>query len=89
MIMGAKDGFLKLVFTKDDLIIRGVHIIGPLASELIHFGLALVDGKKTLMDVISTVFNYPTLHDLYKYAAYDGLGNASGVKTAAAPTAQG
>jgi NAD(P) transhydrogenase len=89
MIMGAKDGFLKLVFTKSDLIIRGVHIVGPLASELIHFGQGLVDGKKTLMDVVSTVFNYPTLHELYKYAAYDGLGNASGVKAGAAPTAQG
>lgn len=79
-IMGATDGFLKLIFTRDDLVIQGVHIIGPLATELIHFGLSLIDDKKTVMHVISTVFNYPTLHDLYKYAAYDGLGNLSGHK---------
>lgn len=79
-IMGTTDGFLKLIFTKDDLVIRGVHIIGPLATELIHFGLSLIENKKTVMHVISTVFNYPTLHDLYKYAAYDGLGNLSGHK---------
>lgn len=79
-IMGSSNGFLKLIFTKDDLQIRGVHIIGHLASELIHYGLALVENKKTVTDVISTVFNYPTLHDLYKYACYDGLGNLSGHK---------
>lgn len=79
-IMGASDGFLKLIFTRDDLVIRGVHIIGALATEIIHFGLALIDNEKTVMQTISTVFNYPTLHDLYKYAAYDGLGNLSGHK---------
>ena len=79
-IMGAKEGMLKLVFNKEDLVIIGVHIFGPLATELIHYGLSLVENKKNLMHVISTVFNYPTLHDLYKYAAYDGLGNLSGHK---------
>lgn len=79
-IMGATDGFMKIVFTREDLVIRGVHIIGSLATELIHYGMALVTDKATLLQVISHVFNYPTLHDLYKYAAYDGLGNASGHK---------
>lgn len=79
-IMGATDGFMKIVFTRDDLVIRGVHIIGSLANELIHYGMALVSEKATLLQVISHVFNYPTLHDLYKYAAYDGLGNLSGHK---------
>ncbi len=79
-IMGASEGLLKLVFTKEDCVIRGVHIFGPLATELVHYGLSLVENKKNLMQVISTVFNYPTLHDLYKYAAYDALGNLSGHK---------
>lgn len=79
-IMGAKGGMLKLVFTREDLIIRGVHIIGHLATELIHHGLELIENKSTLMDVIGKVYNYPTYHDLYKYAAYDGLGNLSGHK---------
>lgn len=79
-IMGAKEGFLKLVFQKEDLKICGVHIIGQLASEIIHFGLELVESGQTLYDVIGKVFNFPTLHDLYKYAAYDGLSNLSGHK---------
>lgn len=83
-IMGAKNGLLKLIFTREDQVIIGVHIIGPLATELIHHGVDLIEGKKTLRQVIGKVYNYPTLHDLYKYAAYDGLGNLAGhkIKTA-------
>lgn len=72
------DGFLKMIFDVDTKTILGVHIIGRIANELIHYGMALVQDKKTLDHVIATVFNYPTFHDLYKYAAYDGLGNLSG-----------
>lgn len=79
-IMGATEGLLKLIFTRDDKVIHGVHIIGPLATELIHHGMDLIESKKTLDDVIGKVYNFPTLHDLYKYAAYDGLGNLSGHK---------
>ncbi len=77
-IMGAKAGFLKLIFNKNDQTILGVHIIGHIASELIHYGMTLVEDKKTLYQLIGQVFNYPTLHDLYKYAAYDGLSTLSG-----------
>lgn len=79
-IMGVNEGFLKLIFSRNDLQILGVHIIGPIASELIHYGMTLIHNKKTVNDLISAVFNFPTLHDLYKYAAYDGLGNKSGHK---------
>lgn len=79
-IMGAKSGFLKLLFNRDDTVIIGVHIIGHIATELIHYGMTLVEDKKTLHHIISTVFNFPTLHDLYKYAAYDGLSNLTGHK---------
>ncbi|MBJ7448885.1 MAG: Si-specific NAD(P)(+) transhydrogenase [Parachlamydiales bacterium] len=72
-ILGAEHGFLKMVYRKDDLVIIGVHIIGHMACELIHYGMTLVEDKKTVRDVIAVVFNYPTLHDLYKYAAYDAL----------------
>lgn len=79
-IMGVKDGFLKLVFDNTSLRVLGVHIIGPLATEVIHYGLMLVQEKKDLNTILTQVFNYPTLHDLYKYAAYDGLGNRAGHK---------
>jgi NAD(P) transhydrogenase len=77
-IMGAKGGILKLIFRREDLVVLGVHIIGNIACELIHFGMMVVEEKKTLYDLIGYVFNFPTLHDLYKYAAYDGLSTLSG-----------
>ncbi len=77
-IMGAKRGFMKMVFDRDTLKILGVHVIGNAATEIVHFGLLLVEDEKTLYDAIGTVFNYPTLHDLYKYAAYDGLSTITG-----------
>ncbi len=81
MIMGDTDnGYLKLIFDRNTKVILGVHIIGYIATELIHYGMELVREKKTLDNIISTVFNYPTLHNLYKYASYDGLGNLAGKK---------
>jgi NAD(P) transhydrogenase len=79
-ILGAHSGFLKIIFSRDELRILGVHVIGHLATELIHYGVLLVEEKKTLYDVIGQVFNFPTLHELYKYASYDGLSNATGRK---------
>jgi len=74
------NGFMKIVFERESRIILGIHIIGKLASEIIHYGMTLVKEKRTINDVISTVFNYPTLHDLYKYACHDCLGNLCGHK---------
>jgi NAD(P) transhydrogenase len=79
-ILGTKSGFLKLLFARDELRILGVHIIGHLATELIHYGVMLVEDKKNLNDLIGQVFNFPTLHELYKYAGYDGLSNYTGHK---------
>ena len=72
------NGFLKIIFDKSTKVIKGVHIIGHSATEIIHYGMELVRSEKTLDCLINTVFNYPTLHDLYKYAAYDALGNLAG-----------
>jgi NAD(P) transhydrogenase len=57
-------------------------VFGENASELIHVGQACLQLGGTLDVFIQTVFNYPTLGEAYKYAAYDGLQNlarASGV----------
>lgn len=72
-IMGVREGMLKVVFDSQSRQVLGVHIFGKIATELIHYGISLVDGKATLMDIIGRVYNTPTLHELYKYAAYDGL----------------
>jgi NAD(P) transhydrogenase len=70
LILGAERGFLKLVVNRQSGIIVGVHIFGLHATELIHYGMELVENGRTLRHVLGTVFNFPTLHELYKYAAY-------------------
>jgi NAD(P) transhydrogenase len=79
-ISGDKDGLLKLVFRRDDRKLIGLHIIGESATELIHIGMMVMDMGGSIDLFIDSVFNYPTLSELYKYAAYDGLGNLTGHK---------
>ena len=73
-IIGDDDGFIKLLFHEDDMRLLGVHVIGEQASELVHVGLtALLTGSDADL-FIQTCYNYPTLTEIYKYAAYDALG---------------
>lgn len=71
LILGARSGFLKLIVSQPVGTIVGVHIFGEQAAELIHYGVELVENAETVGHVLGTVFNFPTLHELYKYAAYD------------------
>ncbi len=73
-IIGAKSGFLKLLFAADTLRLVGVHAIGEQASELVHIGLVALQAGAGADLFIETCFNYPTLGELYKYATYDALG---------------
>jgi NAD(P) transhydrogenase len=73
-IIGDTHGLLKLVFAPADKKLLGVHIIGEMASELIHIGAHVMAEAGTIDAFIEAVYNYPTLSDSYKYAAYDGLG---------------
>lgn len=73
-IIGDLSGFIKLLFAPVDKKLLGVHIIGEIASELIHIGAHVMATDSTIDAFIQAVYNYPTLADAYKYAAYDGLG---------------
>jgi len=79
-ITGDTAGMLKLIFSRADKKLLGVSIIGENATELIHVGMMVLDNGLTIDEFIEQVFNYPTLSELYKYAAYDGLGNLAGHK---------
>jgi len=73
-IIGDRDGFLKLLFREEDMRLLGVSVIGEQATELIHVGLTALLQESTADLFIQICFNYPTLSELYKYAAYDALG---------------
>jgi len=76
-ISGHTDGRLKLLFHRETLELLGVHIFGEDAAELLHIGQAvlLLKGKVTYFK--NTVFNYPTLAECYKTAAFNGLNRLS------------
>jgi NAD(P) transhydrogenase len=74
-IIGDMSGMIKLIFSPTDKKLLGAHIIGEQASELIHIAAHVLLENGTIDTFIRAVYNYPTLSDLYKYAAYDGLGN--------------
>jgi NAD(P) transhydrogenase len=72
-IRGDTTGRLKLIFHRETKEILGVHIIGEGASELLHIGQAVMSLKGTIDYFVDTVFNYPTLAECYKAAAFNGL----------------
>jgi len=73
-IRGDTTGRLKLIFHRDTRKVLGVHIIGEDATELVHIGQAVMTLGGTVEYFIDTVFNYPTLAECYKVAAFNGLG---------------
>jgi NAD(P) transhydrogenase len=73
MIVGDTEGFVKLLFRPDDQRLLGASIVGENAAELIHIAAACLAHQSTIDYFIQGVFNYPSLAEAYKYAAYDGL----------------
>ena len=72
-IRGDTTGRLKLIFHRETREILGVHIIGEGASELLHIGQAVMILKGKVDYFVETVFNYPTLAECYKQAAFNGV----------------
>jgi NAD(P) transhydrogenase len=72
-IRGDTTGRLKLIFHRETKQVLGVHVIGEGASELLHIGQAVMILGGTVEYFIDTVFNYPTLAECYKAAAFNGL----------------
>ncbi|HKE28334.1 MAG TPA: Si-specific NAD(P)(+) transhydrogenase [Bryobacteraceae bacterium] len=72
-IRGDTTGRLKVIFHRESRELLGVHIIGEGASELLHIGQAVLILKGTVDYFVDTVFNYPTLAECYKQAAFNGI----------------
>jgi NAD(P) transhydrogenase len=72
-IIGDNIGMLKILFHLETRELLGVHIIGETASELIHIGQAVMSLGGKIDYFVNTVFNYPTLAECYKNAAFNGV----------------
>jgi NAD(P) transhydrogenase len=81
-IRGDTTGRLKLIFHRETRLLLGVHIIGEGACELIHIGQAVMILGGTVEYFVETVFNYPTLAECYKAAAFNGLNKLPRVAAA-------
>ena len=80
-IRGDTTGRLKILFHRETHKILGVHIIGEGASEILHIGQAVLTLGGTIDYFVDTVFNYPTLAECYKAAAFNGLNRLSRLET--------
>jgi NAD(P) transhydrogenase len=70
-IMGDDSGLFKMIFHREDGRLLGAHCIGTGATELIHIGQAVLALGGGLDYFLKTVFNYPTLAECYKVAAFN------------------
>jgi NAD(P) transhydrogenase len=68
-------GILKILFHTGTLEILGVHCFGDNASEIVHIGQTVMASRdiNNLRYFINTTFNYPTMAEAYRIAAYNGL----------------
>jgi NAD(P) transhydrogenase len=72
-ILGALDGMLKIMFHQETHKMLAVHVVGDGATELVHVGQAVIELGGTVEYFMEKVFNFPTLAETYKYAAFNGL----------------
>jgi NAD(P) transhydrogenase len=73
-IIGEHGGLLKLVFEAEKGRLIGVHVVGAGASELVHIGQAYLRSGATAEQMADTLYNYPTLSDMYRHAALVAVG---------------
>lgn len=74
-ITGRTVGMLKLLFHRETLEILGVHCFGDNAAEIVHIGQAILSQPgeaNSLLYFINTTFNYPTMAEAYRVAAFNG-----------------
>lgn len=79
-IAAIQDGVLKLVCDPEGKKLLGVHILGEGATDLVHVGqMALYAGCD--VDVfVDNIFNFPTMTEAYRVAAFDAIENRSKLK---------
>lgn len=78
-LLGDELGMLKMLIHQDTHKLLGIHVIGTGATELIHIGQAVMALNGDAEFFVNNVFNFPTLAECYKVAAYNGLNKLNNV----------
>lgn len=63
LTMDHSEGFIKVLVSNDKIL--GVHIIGPLASELIHEANLAINTNISLSEFLDIIHIHPTLTEIY------------------------
>ncbi|MCB1232721.1 MAG: Si-specific NAD(P)(+) transhydrogenase [Verrucomicrobiae bacterium] len=79
-IVGDDSGFFKMIFHRDNGRLLGTHCIGTGATELVHVGQAVIGLGGGLDYFMDTVFNFPTLAECYKVAAFNAANKINFAK---------
>lgn len=80
MVMGATDGFVKLIALRQRGEIVGAQVVGPHGSDLIHEPLALMRYRGTAEEMMNLPHYHPTLSEIWSYPAEE-IANSLTSKT--------
>ena len=72
-IAGEPQGFLALLCERGSARVLGVQIIGEGATDLVHLGQSAIAGGATADFFVEQIFNFPTMTEAYRIAAFDVL----------------
>ncbi len=72
-IVGEPTGFLTLLCDRATARVLGVQVLGEGATELVHLGQAAIATGATADFFIEQIFNFPTMSEAYRIAAFDIL----------------
>jgi NAD(P) transhydrogenase len=72
-IAGEPLGFLALLCERSTARVLGVQVMGEGATELVHLGQAAVANGATADFFLEQIFNFPTMSEAYRIAAFDVL----------------
>ena len=76
-IAGQPVGFLALLCERGSGRVLGVQVLGEGATELVHLGQAAIASGATADFFIEQIFNFPTMSEAYRIAAFDILKQRS------------
>jgi NAD(P) transhydrogenase len=76
-IVGEPAGFLALLCERSTARVLGIQAIGEGATELVHLGQAAIATGAAADFFIEQIFNFPTMSEAYRIAAFDVLKQRS------------
>lgn len=72
-ICGEPNGFLALICHAESARVLGVQAVGEGATDLVHLGHAAIEAGASAVQFVDQLFNFPTMTEAYRIAAFDVL----------------